>query len=319
MSSWPLPCSVEEYPKILVELLNKIRNEKVTLEELSSYISEQKGLSDKWVVNSLRCSLLYTGLVEIKEDNTLRLTELGEEYLSSRDNRIVIQALIENIWGVREIMLLLLNRTLKVSDMYSALKKIGAPWKTQDQIGFRLRWLRAFGAVRRKGIYYELTEVGKDIARSLENFQVRMESLTPEEITKSAARLEEADHESIKRKLIEIGEIKGYYASEEYPMERFRLDVVWKRVPTGNPVKVFEVQIRGNFYEALAKLKHAWDIWNSGIFLITTEEYEPLARWLIDGSFHEIKNVIKIVNWKRINSYYKLIKELKNLEEDIGF
>ena len=79
------------------------------------------------------------------------------------------------------------------------------------------------------------------------------------------------------------------------------------------------MQKRGDFYEALAKLKHAWDIWNSGIFLITTEEYEPLARWLIDGSFHEIKNVIKIVSWKSVNSYYKLIKELKNLEEDIGF
>ena len=92
------------------------------------------------------------------------------------------------------------------------------------------------------------------LADSLRSFRIKMEPLIREEAIKEShemrERILEPDHESIKRDLLNIGRFEEYYVSEEYPMNHFRLDVVWKRVPTGNPVKVFEVQIKGNFYQA---------------------------------------------------------------------
>lgn len=77
-------------------------------------------------------------------------------------------------------------------------------------------------------------------------------------------------HNDVKAFLAEIGRIQGYIADEEYPLESTRLDVVWRRVERSVPTFVFEVQIGGDIYHAMAKLKHAFDIWNSHIFLVAT-------------------------------------------------
>ncbi|RLE62688.1 MAG: hypothetical protein DRJ47_10305 [Thermoprotei archaeon] len=323
MSSWPLPCHINEYPKMLFELLHKVKSRPITLKQLTSQVAKERGLSEKWVINSLRPGLIYTGLAEIDKDGVLHLTELGEQVLRTRDYKLVIQSLIERIWGIREILLLLQNGSMTITDLYANFKKLGSTWEKPHQIEFRLRWLRGFGAVRRRERHYELTELGKQLADSLRSFRIEMEPLVREETREEPQEMQEEDsepdHDLIKRGLLDIGRIEGYYVLEEYPMNRFRLDVVWKRVPTGNPVKVFEVQIKGNFYEALAKLKHAWDIWNSQIFLVTTEEFESQARWLVEGSFHEIKEIIKIINWRNIRRYGKLIKKLQRLRRELGF
>lgn len=103
-------------------------------------------------------------------------------------------------------------------------------------------------------------------------------------------------------------------AEIEYPLDNLRLDVVWKTIPTGNPRWVFEVQLAGNFYEALTKLKHAWDKWNSKPFLVTTEEYQDRANQLLEGSFHEMKDDARVVHWKKIMKLYELIKAEQELK-----
>jgi len=79
-----------------------------------------------------------------------------------------------------------------------------------------------------------------------------------------------ASHEDIKAYLLEIGRIQGYIAEEEYPLDSTRLDVVWRKVERSVPTFVFEIQIGGDIYHAMAKLKHAFDLWNSNIFLVAT-------------------------------------------------
>ena len=69
-------------------------------------------------------------------------------------------------------------------------------------------------------------------------------------------------HEAIKNLLVEIGKLQSYVANAEYPMGSKRLDVVWRRLPESVPTYVFEVQVGGDLYHALGKLKHAYDIWN---------------------------------------------------------
>lgn len=47
----------------------------------------------------------------------------------------------------------------------------------------------------------------------------------------------------------------------------------------------------GNFYEALTKLKHVLDKWNSRPYLVTTERYIERTKWLLEGSFHEMRGI----------------------------
>jgi len=124
-------------------------------------------------------------------------------------------------------------------------------------------------------------------------------------------------HNEIRDMLSEIGKLEGRIAETEYPIDNLRLDVIWKTIPTGNPKWAFEVQLSGNFYEALTKLKHAWDKWNSRPFLVTTNEYETQARWLLEGSFHEMKDDARIVNWEKIVKLHKLLKGVHEIKQDI--
>jgi predicted RNA-binding protein len=133
----------------------------------------------------------------------------------------------------------------------------------------------------------------------------------PVEQTKSPS------HNEIRDRIKELGTLENKVAEIEYPLDNLRLDVVWKTIPTGNPRWVFEVQLAGNFYEALTKLKHAWDKWNSKPFLVTTEEYQDRANQLLEGSFHEMKDDARVVNWKKIMKLYELIKAAQELKKEI--
>lgn len=70
---------------------------------------------------------------------------------------------------------------------------------------------------------------------------------------------------------------------------------------------VFLCSARGNFYEALTKLKHAWDKWNSKPFLVTTDDFITQARNLLEGSFHEMKDDARIINWKDVVELHNLL------------
>ena len=78
-------------------------------------------------------------------------------------------------------------------------------------------------------------------------------------------------HNTIRDMIAQIGKWEGKYSETEYKIGNLgKLDAVWKRIKTGHPSYAFEVQIKGNFYQALAKLKHAFDLWNSDPVLVTT-------------------------------------------------
>jgi hypothetical protein len=126
-------------------------------------------------------------------------------------------------------------------------------------------------------------------------------------------------HNEIRDMVLEIGKIEGKIAEVEYPIDNLRLDAVWKTITSGNPKWAFEVQMGGNFYEALTKLKHAWDKWNSKPFLVTTDQYILQAKSLLEGSFHEMKDDARIVNWERIVRLHKLLTEVHSIKAEIRF
>lgn len=125
-------------------------------------------------------------------------------------------------------------------------------------------------------------------------------------------------HEQIKDELVQLGKLQGFIAESEYNMDGEKLDVTWRRVERGSPTYVFEVQIGGDIYHALAKLKHAHDLWNSNIFLITTKNDMTKVQDLLSGTFHEIRKKIQIIEVEKISELFKLKKAYKDLERQLG-
>jgi len=129
---------------------------------------------------------------------------------------------------------------------------------------------------------------------------------------------EEPLHEEIKQKIAEIGRIQNYIAETEYKFDLGRLDVVWRRVKQSVPTYVFEVNVKGDIYHALSKLKHAYDLWNSRIFIVADKFEEERVRNLLSGTFHEIDEHLKFIDFEKINELYELKIAYKRLEQELG-
>jgi 6-pyruvoyl-tetrahydropterin synthase len=129
---------------------------------------------------------------------------------------------------------------------------------------------------------------------------------------------EQPNHNSIRDMIKEIGDLERYISETEYHFDHMILDAVWKKTRSSYPAVVFEVQIGGNYYEALSKLKHSWDKFNSKLVLVTTEKFEKKVDDLLDGSFHEIREQIRIVNWKRIDELYRAARKLTELRSELA-
>ncbi|MCW4023587.1 MAG: winged helix-turn-helix domain-containing protein [Candidatus Bathyarchaeota archaeon] len=182
--------------------------------------------------------------------------------------------------------------------------------------------------------YFKITQRGLDLLKenpseitdtSLKRFSEFAYFLNPAKdiqkhvITKEKPIEKIPKHNELRDMIYEIGKIEGKIAEVEYTIDNWRLDAVWKTIPTGNPKWAFEVQLAGNFYEALTKLKHAWDKWNSTPFLVTTEKYAAQATILLEGSFHEMRDIARIVTWDKIVSLHKCLQEAHKIKSEIRF
>ena len=124
-------------------------------------------------------------------------------------------------------------------------------------------------------------------------------------------------HNELRDMIRDIGLMKNLLVDTEYPINGMRLDVAWRMPVRENPDHAWEVHIGGNFFEALAKLKHAWDLWKADPYLVTTERFEEEARKLLGGTFHEIKTHIRIINWQEIVRLYKLLRDTTEMEKEL--
>ncbi|NQS99359.1 MAG: hypothetical protein HQ591_12995 [candidate division Zixibacteria bacterium] len=125
-------------------------------------------------------------------------------------------------------------------------------------------------------------------------------------------------HGELQELLVHIGKLNGLISQKEYRMGNERLDVVWRKIEEGAPTYVFEIQLGGDMYHALGKLKHAYDLWNSNIFIITTNESLNLLYNLLSGTFHEIRDKIKKISPEKIAELYVKKSSWIELEREIG-
>lgn len=126
------------------------------------------------------------------------------------------------------------------------------------------------------------------------------------------------NHDDVKDNLAEIGRIQGYIAELEYNLESTRLDVVWRRVERSVPTFVFEVQIGGDIYHAMSKLKHAFDLWNSHIFLVATMREKSKYQELLSGTFHEVADKMLFIDVALVRELLEKKRGYKEMEEALG-
>jgi len=167
-------------------------------------------------------------------------------------------------------------------------------------------------------IFKELKDV-EPIVKVL-NPNVSLESIIKEKtiIVPKKEELPSPTHENIKTLLLEIGKLQNYVVNQEYLMGTERLDVVWRRLPESVPTYVFEVQVSGDLYHALAKLKHAYDIWNSRIFLVASANFMGSINQLLLGTFHEIQSVLKFIDIEKVQNLYVSKLNIYQIEKELG-
>lgn len=125
-------------------------------------------------------------------------------------------------------------------------------------------------------------------------------------------------HDDTKKILVQIGKLQGFVAESEYPCDGGRLDVVWRKLDRSVPTRVFEVHVGGDIYHALGKLKHAFDLWNSHIFIVASEAERNKLENLLAGTFHEIGSRIKFIELKQVEELYKRKKAYRDFERELG-
>lgn len=158
-------------------------------------------------------------------------------------------------------------------------------------------------------------EVIKEIiARLNEKWEIDFEYKVQEKKEKIPSSI----HNQIRNKLFEIGTLEKFISEKEYPIDGERLDVTWRRVVRGVPTRVFEVQVGGSVHQALAKLKHSFDLWNSEPYLIIDNKSRQKAEELLSGTFHELKEYVKVIPLDRVDQLYKALTSEKNLKEEFG-
>lgn len=133
-----------------------------------------------------------------------------------------------------------------------------------------------------------------------------------------APEAEQSRHDRAKEVLLDIGRLRGFICAGEYRIDSERLDVVWKRVEKSVPTYAFEVQVGGDIYHAIGKLKHAFDIWNSRIFLVITRDSFSKVSELLAGTFHEISRQLAVVQLEKLERLQEALASVHQLERELG-
>jgi len=142
---------------------------------------------------------------------------------------------------------------------------------------------------------------------------------TPDSLERTAASGQaRPDHDTAKNLLVDIGRVQGFIAEAEYPIDGSRLDAVWRRVAGSVPTYAFEVQVGGDIYHAVAKLKHAYDLWNSHIFLVADPAHRVKLDELLAGTFHEVKTRLGFLHLEDVAELHKRKMSYREMERAMG-
>lgn len=130
--------------------------------------------------------------------------------------------------------------------------------------------------------------------------------------------LELLQHDEIVDAIYALGELIGYKPEKKWRHERYEFDVVWHKPPRIGPKYVFEVHVKGSLEAALLRLKHAYDLWESQIFLVSTEDQLKEAQSKFLGELHELKDKVTLLEVKNVKEFCDFKGKFEWLERKFG-
>lgn len=125
-------------------------------------------------------------------------------------------------------------------------------------------------------------------------------------------------HDEIVDAIYALGELIGYKPEKKYRHKGYEFDVVWHKPPRVGPKYVFEVHLKGSLEAALLRLKHAYDLWESQVFLVSTEDQLKEAQAKFLGELHEISDKVVLLNIKNVEEFYSFKGRFEWLERKFG-
>jgi hypothetical protein len=167
-SEYPLPGGVEQYFDTLVELLRYIRDNSVTLDDLSKWMfATFPNASGQIAVNGYIATLNRHGLWLEQQDGQIRLSPDGTTIVTKIDSapadarRLVMEIKYRDFLGYDVLFEMLANSTHSLDEIHRHLKEaLAVDWKSRNQSAFRVNWLRILGYAQKEGKEYRLTKEG---------------------------------------------------------------------------------------------------------------------------------------------------------------
>lgn len=155
---------IKTYKNRLVAILRKIQADNPSFEHLVKW-AKQEFVDRDWIKESLRMITFHLSLAEEK-DGQLFLTKDGRLFLESQHSRVILDRMLENIWGIKEMLAWLQDRSCTLEELREKFCSEGAKWKSTSQVLYRVNWLRVLGYVDKIGAgNYTLSEKGKEALR----------------------------------------------------------------------------------------------------------------------------------------------------------
>lgn len=175
---WPLPGGTNSYVLTLTNILEYIKQNSPTFNQLISWFKEEYNLTGSQTPRSMLHYLMRFGFFQDINDKIM-LSSKSDTFVNSKDKHIVYEILNNKVMGIEDILLLLdVNDDITLNEINKWFKdNYNVNWGTTMQVSFRVNWLRSLGYIKLDGHYYRLTEEGKHLITNIKydqnNFEIR--------------------------------------------------------------------------------------------------------------------------------------------------
>jgi transcription initiation factor IIE alpha subunit len=264
-----------------------------------------KGTIKLWALKET----LFNRWISIKEDDYILFYHAGKLIYASKvafkypfapsvvGQLDVASSIAEKVWG-RDVD----GKTWSYLLFLKDVREINLPLEKFNELtGYNLKFVVGFMRISKGAL---------KIIDYLSKMKVSTE--------KPLKSLLELRHDEIVDIIYALGEIIGYKPEKKWRHEGYEFDVIWNKPPRVGPKYVFEVHLKGSLEAALLRLKHAHDLWESRIFLVSTEDRLKEAETKFFGELHELKDKLNLIKIEDIKEFYNFKGKFEWLERKFG-
>lgn len=163
-----LPGGYRYYVNCIIKSLEKIKTNSLSRSDFVDWMKKEFDLTGqrvpRWYLH------LFFDLELVKDSEVgLEVSEIGEIFLKTRDNEIILSSFVRNFAGITSILTLLHSEDATIEKVHKKLLTThNFGWKTYSQTNVRLKWLMALNYVERSSkTKYGLTVKGKEFIEKL--------------------------------------------------------------------------------------------------------------------------------------------------------